>query len=296
MNDWFKLCRQTVLDQIQRIERNEFCLHAPPLTGERKQSLPKNQHAHPLPELGLQISGEEIVVSPYEKARNAPGECIVVPGNLPHAGLAGSISDPCVLLCLTFRAENTLLLRAEGPPGGEVHGIDILAYKTPDQQRIIEQMDRLAEAYNETHIAQKSEIKGLLLCLFSTLAKLLETPPDQQPTTSHPKISQCNKLVAANLPNPNLNVNFLAERLSCSPTYLSGLFHSESGIRLSAYINQQRIHLAKRLLKTSSFSVLEISNACGYRDPNYLARIFKRETGTSPSKWRAQVNFAKPDV
>ncbi|MBP0981759.1 MAG: helix-turn-helix domain-containing protein, partial [Oscillospiraceae bacterium] len=52
------------------------------------------------------------------------------------------------------------------------------------------------------------------------------------------------------------------------------------------YLTQLRIQKAKTLLSSPGVSVKNVCYSVGYSDPNYFARVFKRETGMSPSKFQ----------
>ena len=54
------------------------------------------------------------------------------------------------------------------------------------------------------------------------------------------------------------------------------------------YLNDYRLTIAERLLKSSDSSVLEIAEQCGFDNLSYFNRIFKRKYGISPGRWRMQ--------
>jgi AraC-like DNA-binding protein len=96
--------------------------------------------------------------------------------------------------------------------------------------------------------------------------------------------------VAGSITDPALNVKKIAALIKCSPDYLSHAFHLETGMKLTEYINQQRTDMAKGLLESSLLSVKEIAWACGYSDPGYLTRVFKRRLGVSPREYRKKLS------
>lgn len=66
------------------------------------------------------------------------------------------------------------------------------------------------------------------------------------------------------------------------------LFKKKMNINFSQYIINLRLNYAKDLLKTTSFSILKISEMLGYDSLSYFINIFKTHTGLSPLKFRAQ--------
>ena len=67
--------------------------------------------------------------------------------------------------------------------------------------------------------------------------------------------------------------------------YILLLKHGES-----VQINEERGYCcprtAKNLLENTSFNISEISRAIGYENPLYFSRIFKKQSGLSPSEYR----------
>jgi two-component system, response regulator YesN len=86
--------------------------------------------------------------------------------------------------------------------------------------------------------------------------------------------------------NKQINKEELAAKLSTHPSHLSRKFKEETKFTLTAYQQMLRINQAKHLLKTENLSVEEIAWTIGYDDPSYFARVFKKETGRTPSVYR----------
>lgn len=83
-----------------------------------------------------------------------------------------------------------------------------------------------------------------------------------------------------------MSLEIVADYLKVSPPYLSALFHREVGSTLSEYITRQKINLAMEYLKAENLSVTQISQLCGFEDPNYFSRVFKKYTMMSPRQYR----------
>lgn len=73
-----------------------------------------------------------------------------------------------------------------------------------------------------------------------------------------------------------------------SKEYIRKLFIKEHGISPSKFLQQKRLTLAKQLLSKKEDDYLrinEIAQTCGFDDPTYFCRVFKRETGLAPNEF-----------
>lgn len=71
-----------------------------------------------------------------------------------------------------------------------------------------------------------------------------------------------------------------------SQTAFSELFKRMTGKTFSEYVTDRRVSLACGKLETTEDSLLEIALSCGFSDPAYFSRSFKREIGITPSEYR----------
>ena len=79
----------------------------------------------------------------------------------------------------------------------------------------------------------------------------------------------------------------VADHFGYNYAYLSRIFKKKAGMSMSRYITQKKIGLAKELIETKpEMRLSEISDMCGYNDSRYFSRVFKAETGYSPSEYK----------
>lgn len=86
----------------------------------------------------------------------------------------------------------------------------------------------------------------------------------------------------------DLSLKRIAADLKVTPSYLSRLFKEEMKITLTEYVNQKRIEAAVTLLHTTDMQIQTIAYECGIQDTNYFIKLFKKNTGITPSKYRYQ--------
>ena len=77
----------------------------------------------------------------------------------------------------------------------------------------------------------------------------------------------------------------LAARLEVSQEYLTRCFCRETGVTPGRYLNQVRIENARILLRQGRHTVQFVSDACGFANANYFARVFRQAVGVNPREY-----------
>jgi len=85
----------------------------------------------------------------------------------------------------------------------------------------------------------------------------------------------------------DVSIPRLCEEFDIGKTALCRLAQVNYGCGIAQYVRTLRIRHAKTLLKNHpEMSISEVAEACGYPDYNYFMTVFRRETGTTPRKYR----------
>ena len=84
-----------------------------------------------------------------------------------------------------------------------------------------------------------------------------------------------------------LTLDSLARQVYLSKSYLSSIFKQETGVNLTAYITKIRIEKSKKMLMDGEYNLATIANRCGFEDQSYFTKVFKKEVGISPKKFRS---------
>ena len=87
----------------------------------------------------------------------------------------------------------------------------------------------------------------------------------------------------------HISLTEVAEKVHRSPFYLSHLLKEQLDTTFSDYLNLVRLEKAKQLMQNYELSLAEIAQSVGFTDQSYLGRIFKREEGITPAKYRKKV-------
>lgn len=88
-----------------------------------------------------------------------------------------------------------------------------------------------------------------------------------------------------------LTLTDVANRVNISPTYFSKLFKEKMGVNFIEYLKQRRLLRGKILLGHTDLSVAEIAMETGFNEANYFSRVFKLQTGVSPTEFRQRKNY-----
>jgi AraC-like DNA-binding protein len=70
-----------------------------------------------------------------------------------------------------------------------------------------------------------------------------------------------------------------------SPNYISTLCRDKTGHTFNYHLTSIRMERAISLLQSGEYTIAEIGSFCGYSDPSYFGRVFRKHFGTSPGRF-----------
>ena len=89
-----------------------------------------------------------------------------------------------------------------------------------------------------------------------------------------------------NFSRPELNAVMASEELGISEKYLYALLKEQTGRTFASYLEDLRIEFARRCLEETDWSNEKIAQGSGFGSTNSFYRVFKKQTGVSPSVYR----------
>lgn len=78
----------------------------------------------------------------------------------------------------------------------------------------------------------------------------------------------------------------IASIVFLNSSYLCRLFKQQTGQTITEYITAVRIENAKKVLRESQKSIIDVSQSVGYMDVRHFSKQFIKNVGISPSKYR----------
>lgn len=86
-----------------------------------------------------------------------------------------------------------------------------------------------------------------------------------------------------------ITLDMLSSTFYISRFYLSRLFQRYTTLSFKNYLSRVRITQAKRLINTSVKSITDISRQCGFNSIRTFNRVFKEQTGQTPTEYQRQL-------
>ena len=103
-------------------------------------------------------------------------------------------------------------------------------------------------------------------------------------------VSAVKSSIAENLEQP-FRINNLCQALGYSKSYLSKLFHKQTGETIADFANKEKIRQAKQWIREGNLNFTQISDRLAFDNPQYFSRVFKRITSMSPTEFKSSLNF-----
>ncbi|MBQ7992075.1 MAG: AraC family transcriptional regulator [Solobacterium sp.] len=100
-------------------------------------------------------------------------------------------------------------------------------------------------------------------------------------------VRQISDTIAKNYVDPNFDLNQYLVSFSFSTEYLKRIFRQEMGMTPRQYLTEIRLENAAKILSLENpgLNISQVSRQCGFNDPLYFSKLFKRKYGVSPKNY-----------
>jgi len=131
--------------------------------------------------------------------------------------------------------------------------------------------------------------QAIAVHLARNYADLVSSPESFRGSPSLPgfKLRQITDWMAQHM-EEEFRLAQLAAQAGLSKFHFLRLFKNATGESPSRYHTNLRMDAARRLLRETKKTVVEVALDVGYTNPSHFARLFRRQTGLSPSDYRQQ--------
>lgn len=108
---------------------------------------------------------------------------------------------------------------------------------------------------------------------------------DVKEKTSSDMVSDIIEYLSEHI-SERVTVEDIVKEYSINRNILNQIFIKEVSMTCMNYFEKMRMSLAQTMLAETELQIAEIADRVGYPDPNYFAKVFKKYTGVTPSKYR----------
>lgn len=144
----------------------------------------------------------------------------------------------------------------------------------------------LAELGGDVHQAYLDDLLHLLLCRVLRLhSNAREAAVRARHVLAPYRLRRAVDFIDANLAGP-IGVAEIADAGGISRFHFSRAFRQTTGKAPYAFLLDRRLTAAKTLLIGETTSLTAIAQRCGFASLSQFSRMFKRETGVTPSRFR----------
>jgi len=165
------------------------------------------------------------------------------------------------------------------------------ALKVPQVNQISqpERLERLFRTFlddQETGMLHPDSANLLTMLMLIEVAQLQEERPSNS-DESNGVAMWAHTYIRINFAQP-ITASKVAEALGYNVDYLGRIYRKVYGFTLTEAVHRRRVHKACDYLMDSNLSIEQIAQKCGFTDPDYFRRVFRRYTQTSPSEYRSE--------
>ncbi len=159
----------------------------------------------------------------------------------------------------------------------------------PDLASAWRQLEQEVRKRRSGYAYTASIYMNLIAALFfrslrASLPKAKELKPEF-PAAPAEKIVMAAKRYAEAYVMGSLSLPTLAAAVGVSPRHLNRLFRQFEGCTVGMFISGLKMDAAKKLVRLGDHPTKVIARMCGYSDPAYFSRVFKKHTGVAPADY-----------
>ena len=225
------------------------------------------RHTHPHWEMYCCTQGDGSFTFDELEFPYQAGDVIVIPPDVPHAHLSADGAGAIYL----YITEATLSFRSP-----------MILHDDPNQC--------LLHLFADAHYLYQHEPDSRA-SLLPAYGHMIAQHISVRRSTSHRNllVEEIAQSIMRSYSNPNFDLDSVLKSAPYCYDYLCRLFRQEMHTTPHKYLAALRLQTAADILRTGTGkSITEIARMCGYQDPLYFSRMFKKKYGVSPREYGRQ--------
>lgn len=156
-------------------------------------------------------------------------------------------------------------------------------------------MGKLAEAIAVTRSIDESirscYLESLIVAVFARLISSQQTAEGKKsidPGLVRWRLRRTIDFIEANLSEP-ITLTDMAKHAGLSRMHFAAQFRLSTGQAPHNFLTSRRVERAKHMLRDGHLEIVDIAATVGIQSQAYFTTVFRKYTGTTPSRWRRDV-------
>ena len=245
-------------------------------------------HWHNEYELISVTQGSFLVTADGTDYRMNEGDCLLLPGGMLHGGTP----ENCHYECVVFHPRMLLVSRHLCAPVIQ----QMINHTISLRQNLFGPESSVAKITRQLCGSLQSRPAGYEFLVQSSLYQLLGTLMQEQlflsddtneGSGSPEPVKNALSYIEEHY-NEHIELEDISRAAGLNPNYLCRLFKNYTGRTPVDYLRYYRIECACEMLATRMRSIPETAWKCGFHDPAYFSRCFKKEKGITPTAYLSQ--------
>lgn len=141
---------------------------------------------------------------------------------------------------------------------------------------------KLIQVFEQSQL-NEYEAMGYLYLVFSQMQQIKQSPKTFDKSYSDKAID----FIRHNY-SYSIKIGDIAKHIGIDRTYLYKIFMQVNHISPQQYLIQYRLHIACKLLESSTMSITEISYSCGFKDTPAFYKHFHHHYSITPAQYRSR--------
>ncbi|MBT7650823.1 MAG: helix-turn-helix domain-containing protein [Opitutae bacterium] len=229
------------------------------------------EHTHLHSQFLLYLRGQGIQTLNNKPMPVRRGALLYFPPGTPH-GFIKSMKSPPLSLVINFKENRTKNVKGKNKV--------LLPVRLSEIESILNQMIQSVDLNKAHSILASSQILQIFSLLFNELDE-----GNIKNRTVYPVTGKVRRLLNE-LPIIPKAPNEIAQILEEDLSSLNRKVRRESALNLGILLDEARQKRSYEGLKKENLHISKIAWDCGFTDPNYFARWFRKKVGQSPRQWR----------